>query len=114
MSRQAAFVSLMNADRQRRLMTEGVGETSGETVGSPSAQGQPCRGTVRQKSKSAFRRCGDQSAISPDRLSGWNLGSDVFTDALVPFRASVSPEGSAVGFAAPRCSPDQMPAFLDQ
>lgn len=46
------------AVRQFRLMTEGVGETSGETVGSPSAQGRPCPGTVRQKSEVLFVRCG--------------------------------------------------------
>lgn len=96
--------------RLLRLMTEGVGETSGETVGSPSVQGCPCQERSGRKAKALFVRCGVQPAISPGGLSGWNLGSDVFTDALVPSMVEATIRRRAGRRRAPY-PPDRLPAF---
>ena len=68
------------------MTKEGVGETSGQTAGSPFGKGSPFREPVRQKKQVFFVRCGVRPsfAVSRGPRSRMKSGPDVFADALVP------------------------------
>jgi hypothetical protein len=75
-----------NPSRWPQLTKEGVGETSGQTAGSPFGKGSPFREPVRQKKQVFFVRCGVRPsfAVSRGPRSRMKSGPDVFADALVP------------------------------
>jgi len=83
-----------------RLTTEGVGETSGETVGQAAefiSVADPAEGRQRSSYVADF-----VSAVH--RSFRVNLNPDVFTDALVSFSGRFSPPIAAVVTASPSAS----------